>query len=109
MPPIRSIQIADDVIRFTDMDGVDMKLLASDIPKEFDSPKLVEDYLNKILLPQKMGNGKSSKVDPQDGKTYTVADAYQFKIHVLSLKPLQVKTIVADADVIIPANWWDIF
>lgn len=106
MPPVRSITVADDVIRFTDMEGVEKKLLASDIPKEYNTLQSVEDYLSKIFFPENQGGDKTQAVDPKDGKTYTTAKAYQVKVHVYSIKPLSISTMIADIDVVIPDNWW---
>lgn len=88
MPPIRAMLAIGNQLDFTDMVGIRRLLRSVDIPGTENTVLRVENYVNNTYLPT------------------VVQGAYQMRVHIIALAPLQFQVIAANIGVIIPVNWW---
>lgn len=87
MPAVQSVTAGSNVVQTT-VGGVSSALNIALVPSL--SPASAETYLNNIYLPTLHG--------PE----------LQMVAHVFTALPLSIKLLVADAGVVIPANWWQL-
>jgi hypothetical protein len=87
MPPIRSMSCADDLIAFTDAQGIAREITGAQVRLAAVDVAQAEARINTVLLPA------------------IVAD-YQMQVHVTSLNPLKLNLIAADAGVSLRSDWW---